>query len=255
MIDTGNEILVNDVAGARWLRIARPEKKNALTVAMYAALADAIVASQEREDISAIVFAAEGTTFTAGNDLADFMRNPPADFDSPVFRFLRAIAGSALPLIAAVPGAAIGIGTTMLLHCDFVYATPNAKFVLPFVDLGIVPEAASSLLLPQTIGHLKAAEMFYLGRPLSAPEALAAGLISAIVEPDELERTATATAKTLASKQRGALVASRKLVRGNREEIETRMRVEGDVFAARLATPEVQNVLAAFFQARSKASN
>jgi len=183
------------------------------------------------------------------------MRNPPADFDSPVFRFLRAIAGSSVPLIAAVPGAAIGIGTTMLLHCDFVYATPNAKFVLPFVDLGIVPEAASSLLLPQAIGHLKAAEMFYLGRPLSAAEALAAGLIGAIVEPDELERTATATAAALASKPRGALIASRKLVRGNRDEIEHRMRVEGDVFAERLKTPEVQQTLAAFFQARSKTPN
>jgi enoyl-CoA hydratase/carnithine racemase len=236
MIDTGKEILVSDVAGARWLRIARPEKKNALTVAMYAALADAIVAAQERDDISAIVFAAEGSTFTAGNDLADFMRNPPADFDSPVFRFLRAIAGSSVPLIAAVPGAAIGIGTTMLLHCDFVYATPNAKFVLPFVDLGIVPEAASSLLLPQAIGHLKAAEMFYLGRPFSAAEA-------------------TATAAALASKPRGALIASRKLVRGNRDEIEHRMRVEGDVFAERLKTPEVQQTLAAFFQARSKTPN
>jgi enoyl-CoA hydratase/carnithine racemase len=255
MIDTGKEVQVNDVAGARWLRLARPEKKNALTVAMYAALADAIESAQERQDLSSIVFAAEGSTFTAGNDLGDFMRNPPAGYDSPVFRFLRAIARSSVPLVAAVPGAAIGIGTTMLLHCDFVYATSNAKFVLPFVDLGLVPEAASSLLLPRAIGHPKAAEMLYLAKPLSAQDALAAGLISAIVEPGMLEATASATAAALAAKPRGALVASRKLVRGDVEEIERRMLVEGEVFSKRLASPEAQKAFAAFFQARSAAPN
>jgi enoyl-CoA hydratase/carnithine racemase len=251
MIDTGKDVIINDAAGARWLRLARPDKKNALTVAMYAALADAIESAQMRDDVAAIVFAAEGTAFTAGNDLGDFMRNPPAGFDSPVFRFLRAIAHSSLPLIAAVPGAAVGIGTTMLLHCDFVYATPNAKFVLPFVDLGLVPEAASSLLLPRAIGNLKAAAMLYLGEPLSAQDALALGLISAIVGPHELEATAAATAAALAAKPRAALLATRKLVRGGVEEVEKRMLAEGEVFRQQLASPEAQKAFAAFFQTRA----
>jgi enoyl-CoA hydratase/carnithine racemase len=250
MIDIGKEISQTDTAGARWLRLARVEKKNALTAPMYAALADGIESAQTRDDISSIVFAADGTTFTAGNDLGDFMQNPQQGFDSPVFRFLRALAKSSIPLIAAVPGAAIGVGTTMLLHCDFVYATPNAKFVLPFVDLGLVPEAASSLLLPRTVGHLKAAEMLYLGKPLTAQEALAHGLITAIVEPAALEETVAATAAALAAKPRGALVASRKLVHGDVEEIEGRMLVEAEVFKTQLASPEAQKAFAAFFAAR-----
>jgi enoyl-CoA hydratase/carnithine racemase len=250
MIDTGKEIAVSDRAGARWVRIARPDKKNALTVEMYAALAEAIETASEREDISAIVFAAEGTTFTAGNDLGDFMNNPPAGMDSPVFDFLHALARSPLPLIAAVQGAAVGVGTTMLLHCDFVYATPNARFVLPFVDLALVPEAASSLLLPQAIGHLRAAEMLYLGKPMSAQEALGAGLVGAIVEADALEATVAATAAALAAKPRRALIETKKLVRGNVAAIEERMRVEGEVFGRRLASPEAKKAFAAFFASR-----
>jgi enoyl-CoA hydratase/carnithine racemase len=250
MIETGKEILVNDRSGARWVRFSRPDKKNALTEQMYAALAEAIETAHAREDISSIVFAGDGSTFTAGNDLGDFMNNPPTGMDSPVFRFLFALARSPLPLIAAVQGAAVGVGTTMLLHCDFVYATPNARFMLPFVDLALVPEAASTLLLPRTIGHLRAAEMLYLGKPLSAQEALAAGLIGAIVEPDALDATAAATAKALAAKPRRALLESKKLVRGDVTEIEERMRVEADVFGRQLASPEARNAFAAFLGAR-----
>jgi enoyl-CoA hydratase/carnithine racemase len=253
VLDTAKEISVEDVAGARILRIARPEKKNALTVAMYAALADAIESATDRVDISSIVITSEGTTFTAGNDLMDFMQNPPAGFGSPVFRFLQALARTPLPLIAAVQGAAIGVGTTMLLHCDFVYATPSARFTLPFVDLGLVPEAASSLLLPRVVGALRAAEMLYLGKSLSAQEALEARLITAITEPDALSATARETASVLAAKPRNALLETKKLVRGNSEEIESRMQTEGAVFTKQLASSEAREAFAAFFKRSNKA--
>jgi enoyl-CoA hydratase/carnithine racemase len=253
MIDTIKEVVVEDVDGARHVRIARPEKKNALTVAMYAAMADAIETASDRVDISSIIILSEGTTFTAGNDLMDFMQNPPAGFGSPVFRFLRALARTPLPLIAAVQGAAIGIGTTMLLHCDFVYASSNARFALPFVDLGLVPEAASSLLLPRTIGPLRAAEMFYLAKSLTAAEALAAGLVGTVTEPDALLALATGTAKALAAKPRSALLESKKLVRGNPDDLESRMQAEAAVFAQQLASPEAQKAFAAFFAGRPTA--
>jgi len=251
VLETAKEIVVEDVGGARWLRIARPEKKNALTVAMYAAMADAIETANDRVDISSIVILAEGTTFTAGNDLMDFVKNPPAGFGSPVFRFLRALVRTPLPLIAAVQGAAIGIGTTMLLHCDFVYASSNARFAVPFVDLGLVPEAASSLLLPRAIGALRAAEMLYLGRSLTAAEALEAGLVGTVTEPDALIALATETATTLAGKPRNALLETKKLVRGNADDLESRMQTEAAVFAQQLASPEAQKAFAAFFQGRS----
>jgi enoyl-CoA hydratase/carnithine racemase len=251
VLDTAKEISIEDAGGTRILRIARVEKKNALTVAMYAALADAIESAGDRVDISSIVITSEGTTFTAGNDLMDFMQNPPAGFGSPVFRFLQALVRTPLPLIAAVPGPAIGIGTTMLLHCDFVYAAPNARFSLPFVDLGLVPEAASSLLLPRVIGSLRASEMLYLGKPLTAEEALAAGLITAITETDTLLSTALGTASVLASKPRNALLETKKLVRGNGEEIESRMQTEGAVFTKQLASPEAKQAFAAFFKRKA----
>jgi enoyl-CoA hydratase/carnithine racemase len=250
VLDTVKEISVEDVAGARWLRLARPEKKNALTVAMYAALADAIETASDRVDISSIVIAAEGTTFTAGNDLKDFMENPPAGFGSPVSRFLRALVRTPLPLIAAVQGAAIGIGTTLLLHCDFVYASSSARFALPFVDLGLVPEAASSLLLPRTIGGLRAAEMLYLGRSLTAAEALAVGLVGTVTDPEALIALATGTAAALAAKPRSALLETKKLVRGNLDELENRMQTEGAVFAQQLASPDAQKAFAEFFATR-----
>jgi enoyl-CoA hydratase/carnithine racemase len=250
VLETAKEITVEDAHGARWVRIARPEKKNALTVAMYSALADAIETASDRVDISSIVFTAEGTTFTAGNDLGDFMKNPPAGFGSPVFRFLRALVRAPLPLIAAVQGAAVGVGTTMLLHCDFVYASTNARFALPFVDLGLVPEAASTLLLPRAIGRLRAAEMFYLGKSLTAAEALEAGLVSSVTEPDALIALATETAKALAGKPRNALLETKKLVRGNPDDLESRMQNEGAVFAQQLASPETQKAFAAFFASR-----
>jgi enoyl-CoA hydratase/carnithine racemase len=244
------EVTVSEAGGVRWIRMARPEKKNALTPAMYDAMAQAIASAEDDLTVGAIVLASQGPTFTAGNDLGDFLLEPPAGYDSPVFRFLRALARATVPIVAAVPGAAIGIGTTMLLHCDFIYATPQARFHLPFIDLGVVPEAASSLLLPRLMGHARAAEMLLLGRPLNVEAALAAGLVSAVVDAGELEAVAAETANALASKPRLALRESKKLLRADVREIEARMSVEGEVFARLVTSPEARAAFTAFFARR-----
>ncbi len=165
----------------RHVVIDRPDKKNALTADMYAALADA-VGSAAGDGVGALLLRANGTTFTAGNDLRDFLERPPAGDDAPVFRFLHGLVLTDVPLVAAVRGAAIGIGTTMLLHCDLVYAAPSASFRVPFLDLGLVPEAASSVLLPRRIGRARAGAAFYLGEPIDAQTALALGIVTKLVD-------------------------------------------------------------------------
>ena len=231
--------------------INRPEKKNALTAEMYKALADALYAAAEDEAVRVVLLHGEGGCFTAGNDLADFATPRPDANETPAIRFLREIAHFKKPLVAAVEGVAVGIGTTMLLHCDLVYATPQTRFALPFVNLAVVPEAASSYLLPRIAGWQRAAEMLMLGEPVSAEQALAAGMINAIVSPDRLMEIAMAAASKLASKPPLALRETKRLMKqADYERIDSALRAEARVFAQCLQSQEAREAFAAFFEKR-----
>jgi enoyl-CoA hydratase/carnithine racemase len=233
------------------LRFARPEKKNALTLAMYKRLTAALAEAAADPAIRAVVFGSTSDTFTAGNDLADFAQRPPTGEDSPVFRFLTALTTFDKPLLAAVDGKAIGLGLTMLLHCDLVYASERAQLVAPFVNLGLVPEAASSLLLPRLAGHQRAAEILLLGEPLSAQAAHALGLVNAIVPVPELLAHAVSVAKRLAEKPPAALRLSKALLKDESAgTVAARLRLEGEHFTRQLASPEVAEAIGAFFERR-----
>jgi enoyl-CoA hydratase/carnithine racemase len=232
----------------------RPERRNAITVAMYAALAEAVESASTDESIRVILFRGEGQDFAAGNDLADFLAARPDKLeDLAVWRFLRALARCETPIVAAVHGNCVGIGTTMLLHCDLVIAEESARFSLPFVDLALVPEAASSLLLPRLAGRRRAARYLLLGEPFGVDEAMSIGLVSHRAGPGELDRTLEAVVSALLAKPAEALRQTQRLLRhGSREEILERMKLEGDLFSERLASDEVKQAIAAFFESRAK---
>jgi len=232
--------------------LARPERRNAITVAMYAALADAVETAAEDASIRVIMFCGEGQDFAAGNDLADFLDASNRDGDEiAVWRFLRALAACETPLVAAVHGNCVGIGTTMLLHCDLVVAEDGARFSLPFVDLGLVPEAASSLLLPRMAGRRLAARYLLLGEPFGVDEAQEIGLISHRVGAGQLSDALGRIVEVLLSKPPQSLRATQRLLRhGQREELVERMQLEGGVFAERLKSPEVKEAINAFFEKR-----
>lgn len=244
-------VLISDADGVRTITLNRADKRNALTAAMYAAMADALKAAPEA-GIRAILFQGAGGFFTGGNDIGDFLANPPANDDAPVFQFLFAIATTPLPLVAAVEGMAVGVGTTMLLHCDLVYASPDARLHVPFVDLGLVPEAASSILMPRTMGHAQAARMLMLGEPLGAEEALATGILSGIVPAADLAATALAKAKALAAKPVGAMRQTKALMRPNQAEVLATMKKEGQIFGACLRSPEAMAAFQAFMMKGKK---
>ena len=231
--------------------INRPGKKNALTGEMYASLAGALDAAAFDTSCRVVMLHGEGGDFTAGNDLAEFVASPPDNDNAPVFRFLRALAHFEKPLVAAVEGVAVGIGATMLLHCDLVYAVPQTRFALPFVNLAVVPEAASSYLLPRLAGWQRAAEFLLLGEPFSAEQAFAAGLINAIVPPDRLRESAMDAARKLASKPPFALRETKRLMKqGEMACIDQAMRAEARVFAQCLESPQAKEAFAAFFEKR-----
>ena len=233
------------------LELNRAEKKNALTAGMYAAMADAVTAAEADPQVRVILIHGKADCFTAGNDLKDFLERPPAGEDSPVFRFLQAIAGAHKPLMAAVAGPAVGIGTTMLLHCDFVYAGTNARFQLPFVPLGLVPEAGSSLLLPMISGYQRAAELLMLGRPFSAEKALAAGIVTEIVPEAELLEYAMDAAAGVAALPPSSLRATKSLMKKRMAApLAQAMQDEGGEFRARLSSPEAREAMTAFFEKR-----
>ena len=235
--------------------LARPAKRNALTAAMYAAMADAMAQAEADADLCCVIFSGQGASFCAGNDLADFVANPPADStNTPVFRFIRALANARKILIAAVQGRAIGIGTTMLLHCDFVLAEPDAELRMPFVDLALVPEAGSSLLVPNLLGQRRAAELLMLGEPVDAARAQALGLVNQIVTTGGAIAEARALAARLASKPRGALLATKALMKSPTRDIGGRIAEENTAFRAQLQTDELRQTVAAFFQSRAKAT-
>ncbi len=233
------------------IQLNRPDKKNAITTAMYAALADAIVAADADRSVRVMLLHGAGDGFTAGNDLHDFLANPPQTGDRPAFRFLHAISHAAKPIVAAVHGVAIGIGTTMLGHCDLVYAAEGTRFHLPFVNLGLCPEGASSVLLPLTAGYQRAAELLMLAEPFDAAKARAIGLVTEVVPGSELLATAAAAAQRLAAKPPQSLRVTKQLLkRALMPQIEAALAAELREFAARLASPEAKEAFAAFFEKR-----
>jgi enoyl-CoA hydratase/carnithine racemase len=200
------DILVHTEAGVMTITFNRVDKKNSITADMYGAMADALQQAQADAATRVVVFQGHETIFSAGNDIGDFLNKPPAGVNSPVFRFLHGIAAFPKPIIAAVAGPAVGVGTTMLLHCDLVYAGDNAAFSMPFVNLGLCPEAASSLLVPQMLGYHRAAEALLMGEPFMAEAALEVGLANRVVPPTEVNAYALAQARKLAAKPLSALV-------------------------------------------------
>lgn len=232
------------------IRLDRPKKKNALTIAMYSAMVEALEQGAKDPAIRAVVFTAEGEAFTAGNDVMDFMAGL-GDGEPPVLRFIRLLAQYEKPLVAAVNGPAVGLGTTMLLHCDLVYATETARLHAPFVSLGLVPEAASSLLLPRRVGPAVAAEMLLLGTPMSATRAKEVGIVNAIVPAGELRATALDRAAALAKQPPRALQLSRALLRGDATPTLARLDEEAKLFAECLAGAEAREAFSAFIEKRT----
>jgi enoyl-CoA hydratase/carnithine racemase len=239
------------------IMLARPERRNAITVAMYAALADAVESAADNASIRLITIEGQGEDFTAGNDLGDFLQAmPPPDSaeDLPVWRLLRALARNQVPILAAVHGNAVGIGTTMLFHCDFVLAEDGCRFVMPFVDLGLVPEAASSLLFPRLAGRRRAARHLLLGEPFGASEAFDMGLASHVVPQGQLRQTLAGLVAALLAKPPEAMRQTQALLRReDLDEILERMALENGHFAERLQSDEVKAAITAFFAARAKA--
>lgn len=237
--------------GVLHLTIHRPEKKNALTLAMYDALSEALEAATDEAAVRAVLLSGAEGCFTSGNDLADFMQHPPTDENSPVFRFLRVISTFPKPIVAAVQGPAIGIGTTMLLHCDLIFAAPSARFQMPFVSLGLCPEAASSLLLPRLVGHPRAAEWLLLGNPFDAHEAEEAHLINEVLSDDNVQAYALRQAETLAALPPASVRLTKALLKQHpKAAIEETMRAEAQHFAERLTSPEAAEAFTAFFEKR-----
>ncbi len=233
------------------IQINRPDKKNALTLAMYEAMTEALLAAEAAPAVRVVLFAGADTCFTAGNDLADFLNNPPSGEDSPVFRFLKTLIAAQKPVMAAVHGVAVGIGTTMLLHCDLVWAGPSARFQVPFVNLGLTPEAASSLILPQLMGHRRAAELLLLGETFNAEAALAAGLVNGLHADSELDAYVLHKAQALAAKPPTAVRLSKQLMRRwPADAVRQAMSVEGEIFISRLHSPEAREAMTAFFERR-----
>jgi enoyl-CoA hydratase/carnithine racemase len=232
---------------------ARPQKKNAITGAMYEALIEVFETAERDPDIGALVLSGKGGVFTAGNDLNDFLAvamHETGEF--PAWRFVSRLAEFEKPLVAAVDGLAIGVGTTLCFHCDLVYAAPSARFQMPFVNLGLVPEAGSSLLAPQRFGRAKASEFLMLAESFGAEEALKLGLVNAIVAESELLPHAMAKAAALAAKPRAALLATRRLLRGDNEAVKARMAEEMHAFSAALKSPEAHAAFQAFLSAGRK---
>ncbi len=245
-----NHIVVSRDGAMLRLTMNRPEKKNALTHAMYATMADALVDAATDPSVRVILMTGTGDAFTAGNDLGDFLNAPPTGGESPVFRFLTQLSTAEKPVVAAVNGLAVGIGTTMLLHCDLVYAARSAVFSAPFVNLALVPEAASSLLLPHRIGHAKAADLFLLGGRMDAAQAEANGLVTAVFADDVLVSEALQRARALAAKAPSALRATKALMKRGEEPVAERMRAESSQFAMQLKSAELREAIKAFTEKR-----
>jgi enoyl-CoA hydratase/carnithine racemase len=239
------------IDGVATIEIARPEKKNAITGAMYAALASAFDSARADAAVRAVLLTGQPGIFTSGNDIEDFVQRPANLQEAPSFAFMKALIGCDKPVVAAVTGAAIGIGTTMLLHCDFVFVSDEARLAMPFVTLGLVPEFASSLVVPQLMGNVRAAEKLLLGDPFSGSDAVECGIANAVLPANEVVNHARRIAERFNALPPGAVRDSKTLMRRARAALAAEtIAVEGEVFGARLRSPEAQEAFSAFFQKR-----
>jgi enoyl-CoA hydratase/carnithine racemase len=242
-----DHVIVTDDGPLRLLRLNRPEKKNAMTDAMYDTLSDALEDAAVSRTIRCVVIAGGPAAFTAGADLQEFLRAAQGEgMRSHAIRFLHRLAHAGKPLVAAVEGVAVGVGTTMLLHCDYVVAAADARFSTPFVQLGLVPEAASSLLMPRLMGPRRAFELLVMGRPLSADDAMAAGLVNEVVPPGEVEPAALKVARHIVTLPAEAVAESRRLIRGSPAEIVRRIDEEAEIFRQRIKSDEAKAAFEAF---------
>jgi enoyl-CoA hydratase/carnithine racemase len=249
-----NEVITERSGSILLVTLNRPAKKNAMTSSMYTAMAEIFENAAKDDGVRVVLWNAVGDAFCAGNDLEDFLKNPPGSAESPQARLGSALVNLDKPLIAAVQGAAIGGGTTLLAHCDFVYAGETAKFQLPFVNLGLVPEFGSSWSLPARAGHLRAAELILLGLPFDAGHAAELGFVTRVVPDDALLATATETAEKLAAKPPVALqICKRLMKRFPRGQMVEAMKAENEEFAARVRSPEAKQALTAFLNKRRPA--
>ncbi len=245
MTATGEAIVVTHAHGVTRIEINRPAKRNALTGAMYLAMAEAITGANKDDSVGVIMITGQPGAFCAGNDIGDFLRGRGTFETPPAIVFLKALVLSHKPLVAALDGLAIGIGTTLVLHCDFAYATPRTRFHMPFIDLALVPEAAASLLVPRLCGIKRASEMLLLGEAFDAESAARYGIINSVVA-NEVEAHAEAVALRLAAKPRAALLASRALMRADSHKLLARIDLEAEEFGARLNSKDAKAVFAAF---------
>ncbi len=246
-----DHILISEADAILTLQLNRPDKRNALTAKMYATLADALEAAATNPKIRVVFLTGAADCFTSGNDVADFMQNPPPDENSPVMRFLQRLSTFEKPLVAALNGPAVGVGTTLLLHCDLIYAGESAVLQAPFVSLGLCPEAASSYLLPTLLGLPRAAEILMLGEALSAATALHYGLINAVLADDEYRQFAYAKAKKLAAQPAKGLRLTKQLLRkASAGQVKKAMDEEGQHFKTMLTSAEAMEAMSAFLQKR-----
>jgi len=246
-----NHIQVDQQATIRVIKINRAEKKNALTVAMYDAITDALVEGDNDPQTRAIILTTAGDDFTSGNDLMDFMAHPDLDESQGPARFIYQLAQQKKPLIAAVEGLAVGVGATLLLHCDFVYMGQSSRLIFPFINLALVPEAGSSLLLPRLIGHQKAAEMLMLGEPVPAQTADQLGMVTQLCEDGAALEAALSVAEKLSAKAPEALLKTKALMTNGNQELRSQMDQELLAFRARLQSPELSEAIQAFMQKRT----
>lgn len=249
---SGN-VIITDAGHIRTIRMNRPDKKNAITFTMYEAVADALESANASDQVRCVIIAGVPGAFSAGNDLSDFLSVMETSSDAPnrpASRFLHALVRCRKPIVAAVNGLAVGIGATLLLHCDFVVAASDARFSTPFVSLGLVPEAASSLLAPLLFGHRRAFEFLVMGHALTAADAKAFGLVNLIVPPEEVDAQAMQAAREIADLPPDAVRLSRELIRGPVDALLARMDQENAIFAERLRSPEPRAAIEAFFAGR-----
>ncbi len=245
------EILTHLDAGVLSLTINRLDRKNSITAVMYAAMADVLIAAESNDAVRVLVIQGHETIFSAGNDIGDFLNKPPSTQDAPVFRFLYAISAFTKPIVAAVCGPAVGIGTTLLMHCDLIYAGDNAAFSMPFVNLGLCPEAGSSLLVPQLMGYPRAAEALLLGEPFTAETALEMGLINRIVPPAEASALAQQQAQKLAAKPLSSVIETKRLMKqASASAVKQRIHDESLSFGRMLSEPAAREAFTAFMQKR-----
>lgn len=247
-----DEVLVSHDGAVCSIVLNRAAKRNALTNEMYETLASALRSASEDAQIGCVTLRGEGETFTAGNDIMDFAMRPPVGKESPVFLFLEALIRFEKPIVIGVHGPAVGIGTTMLFHADLVYASRSAVFSLPFVDLALVPEAASSLVVPRTMGYAQANRLLMLGERFDAQTALTTGIISGIIDAPELNAHVHHVATTLAKKPRQAMAHTKRLMRSDRDELLTIVEREGAIFAEQLRSDEARAAFMAFMNRGSK---